>query len=343
MVLWLTRRDVESVLTMKDAIAAVEEGFRQLALGRVTMPQRTAIRLADQKGLHLGMPAHLGGSESEGSPEGGVLALKAVTVFPDNPKRFGLPTTLATLLLNDPRSGALLAVMEAGFLTAMRTGAASGVATRYLARENARTVGIFGAGAQARTQLMGVCAVRSIEQVLVCDPAAEARERFVEEMSSRLSVAIRPTEDARVLHGGRHRHHGDLEQDADLRGGLAQARNPHQRDRLPFPRRPRAGHRNHTPVSNRGGLRAGATGRRCRLHDPVARRRHRPRAHPDQSGRSDRGDKAGPNVRGGDHAVQVGRTRRAGRRHGGPCLRTGATRRGRPGGRRLAWRILPSS
>ena len=193
MPLLLTRKDVESVLTMKEAIAAVEEGFRQLALGHVIMPQRTAIRIPEHHGLHLGMPAYVGGTEG-----GGSLALKVVTVYPDNPSSYGLPTTIGTLLLNDPRTGALVAIMDAGFLTAMRTGAVSGVATRYLAREDARSVGVFGAGVQARTQLIAVCAVRPIEQAIVYDPVQEAREKYATEMSERLAISVEPTGDPRV-------------------------------------------------------------------------------------------------------------------------------------------------
>jgi ornithine cyclodeaminase/alanine dehydrogenase len=191
MPLLLTRKDVESVLTMKETIAAVEEGFRQLALGNVTMPQRTAIRLEDHKGLHLGMPAHIGG-------ERGALALKVVTVYPDNPAKHGLPTTIGTLLLNDPRTGALSAIMDAGFLTAMRTGAASGVATRHLARPGASTVGIFGAGVMARTQLAAVCEVRTIRAAAVFDPVRAARDRFAAEMAERLGIEVRAVEDPRA-------------------------------------------------------------------------------------------------------------------------------------------------
>ncbi|HEY48375.1 MAG TPA: ornithine cyclodeaminase family protein [Anaerolineae bacterium] len=190
MPLLLTRKDVEQVLTMKDAIAAVEEGFRQLALGNVTMPQRTVIRIPEHHGIHLGMPAYMGGTEG-----GESLALKVVTVYHDNPSKFGLPTTIGTLLLNDPHTGALVAIMDAGFLTAMRTGAASGVATKYLAREDARSLGLFGAGVQARTQLMAVCEVRSIDRVILYDLNEEAREKFAAEMSERLSIPIEPTED----------------------------------------------------------------------------------------------------------------------------------------------------
>ena len=193
MPLLLTRRDVESVLTMKEAITAVEEGFRQLALGNVSMPQRPVIRIPEYHGLYLGMPAYVGGVG-----DGGSLALKVVTVYPDNPDKFGLPTTIGTLLLNDPRSGALVAIMDAGFLTAMRTGAASGVATKYLAREDARSVGVFGAGVQARTQLMAVCEVRAIERAVVYDPWQEGRIKYAAEMSERLSIPVEPTDDPRA-------------------------------------------------------------------------------------------------------------------------------------------------
>lgn len=194
MPLLLTRKDVESVLTMPDAIAAVEEGFRQLALGRVAMPQRTAIRIPDHHGLHLGMPAFIAGDESSG----GALALKAVTVYPDNPTKYNLPTTIGTLVLNDPRSGALIAIMDAGLLTAIRTGAASGVATKYLAREDAATVGVFGAGGQARTQLAAVCAVRKIRQAVVYDPVQPARDRYAAEMSPKLSIPVRAVDSPRA-------------------------------------------------------------------------------------------------------------------------------------------------
>jgi alanine dehydrogenase len=187
MPLLLTRKDVESVLTMADTIAAVEAGFRQLGLGRVTMPQRTAIRVTDHAGLHLGMPAWIAGA-SEGDP--GVLALKVVTVYPQNPARYELPTTIGTLLLNDARSGALLAIMDAGFLTAMRTGAVSGVATRVLARPDSKTVGIFGAGFQARAQLLAMAEVLTLERAVVYDILPAARDRFASEMTDRLHLPV---------------------------------------------------------------------------------------------------------------------------------------------------------
>jgi ornithine cyclodeaminase/alanine dehydrogenase len=193
MPLLLTRRDVQAVLTMRDTIDAVENGFRQLSAGKVEMPQRTVIRVASHKGLHLAMPAHADTEDGQG-----VLAVKVVTVYPDNPTKHDLPTILGTLLLNDAQTGKLAAIMDAGFLTGMRTGAASGVATKYLAREDARTLGIFGAGGQARTQLMAVHEVRPLERVQVFDPQKPVRDTFVREMSASLGIEVTPVEDARA-------------------------------------------------------------------------------------------------------------------------------------------------
>ncbi len=190
MPLLLTRRDVESVLTMKETIAAVEVGLCQLASGRAILPQRTAIRMNEHHGLHLGMPAYIAGA-TDGDP--GTLALKAVTVYPDNPSRHQLPTIFGTILLNDARTGELVAIMDAGFLTAMRTGAASGVATRYLAREDSRSAGIFGAGAQARTQLMAVAETRRLDRAVVSDLVPEMRDRFASEMSASLGFPVTAT------------------------------------------------------------------------------------------------------------------------------------------------------
>ncbi|MBC7222897.1 MAG: ornithine cyclodeaminase family protein [Anaerolineae bacterium] len=183
MALLLTREDIQTLLTMDEAIQAVEEGFRQHALGKVTMPLRTAITIPEHHGLDLIMPAYVGG-------EGGGLGLKVVSVYPDNPRQHNLPTILATVLLQDPRTGDLLAIMDGTYLTAMRTGAAGGVAARYLARPDARRAGIFGAGVQARTQLEALCRVRPIEEAWVYDPMQEHATRFAEEMSQRLGIPV---------------------------------------------------------------------------------------------------------------------------------------------------------
>lgn len=188
MPIWINAEEIKSLLTMQEAIAAVEEGFRQLALGDVVLPQRVGIGLPQKGGGGAAMPAYVGG-EIDG------LGLKLVTLYPNNPKSRDLAAIQATLILLDPSSGQLLAVMDAAALTALRTGAVSGVATRHLARADASTAVIFGLGVQGRAQLEAVCAVRPIQQVWALDQVPGAAEAFAAQMSSRLNVQIDPTED----------------------------------------------------------------------------------------------------------------------------------------------------
>ena len=184
----LTRRDVEHLLTMPDAIAAVEEGFRRLAVGAVEMPQRLATPIAPYNGIHLSMPAFVAGDP-------GALTVKVVTVYNDNRSRYNLPTIHAVLLLHDVRTGKPLALMDAEHLTAMRTGAVSGVATRYMARPDARVVTIFGAGVQAGPQLLAMAAVRPIQQVYVI--AREDPRAFAAHMADRLRIPVTAPPDIR--------------------------------------------------------------------------------------------------------------------------------------------------
>jgi ornithine cyclodeaminase/alanine dehydrogenase-like protein (mu-crystallin family) len=118
-----------------------------------------------------------------------MFSLKTVTVFPDNPRR-GLPTVQALVVLIDGVSGAHLAVMDGTSLTAIRTGAASGLATDLMARSEAAAVAVFGAGVQARTQLEAVCRVRAIRRASVYDADPSAADRFAAEMSHCLGVPV---------------------------------------------------------------------------------------------------------------------------------------------------------
>ena len=189
MTLLLSRDDVASVLTMPDCIAAVETAFAALARGQADMPQRAVIKVPDHHGLFLGMPAYLGGDQE-------CLGLKLVTVYPDNPAKHDLPTTLGTLMLCDPATGAVSAIMDAGYLTAVRTGAASGVATKFLARRDASVCTVFGAGVQARKQLEAVHHVRPLRQAFVLDTVPEARNRFAVEMSQELEIPVEAVDNA---------------------------------------------------------------------------------------------------------------------------------------------------
>jgi len=190
----LTRHDVEALLTMPDAIAAVEAGFRQLAAGAVEMPQRLATMIAPHNGIHLAMPAFVAGDPATGDP--GTLSIKVVTVYNDNRARYDLPTIHAVLLLHDARTGQALALMDAEHLTAMRTGAVSGVATRWMARPDASVVTIFGAGVQAATQLLGMAAVCPLRQVHVV--ALGDINAFCTQMTAQLGIPVTPAADTRA-------------------------------------------------------------------------------------------------------------------------------------------------
>lgn len=193
----LSRSDVEHLLTMPAAIDAVEQAFRHLAAGDVVMPQRAATPIAAHSGLHLSMPAFVGGVDGV-TPGDGVLSIKIVTVYGSNPARYGQSTIQGLLLLHDARTGAAVALMDAEHLTAMRTGAAAGVATGLLARPDSATVTLFGAGAQAGPQLMAMCAVRPIRQVYVVTATGSRDAEFCATLRAQLGIAVTPMRDARA-------------------------------------------------------------------------------------------------------------------------------------------------
>ncbi len=186
--LLLTRSDVKRLLTMADALEAVENGFRALFAGDVLMPQRLALSIpaAGAGGLHLSMPACAGGDDP-------ALTVKIVTVFPDNPNYHALPTIQGVVLLHDAATGAPIGLMDAEELTAMRTGAASGVATRWLAREDASHLMMIGAGALARSQIEAVCAVRPIRQVTVVSASGKRDAALCHWVREHLEIDAAPS------------------------------------------------------------------------------------------------------------------------------------------------------
>lgn len=186
MALVLNRNEVASILTMKDAIDVVEQSFRDLAEGNADMPLRPTIRVSQPPGLINVMPAYLGKMRA--------LGMKLVSSYLENPVKFGIPTVQATILYCDSESGQLLAIMDGGYITAVRTGAASGVATKYLARPNSRIIGLLGSGIQAETQLQAVCAVREIKRAQVFSPTPAHRKSFAERMSGKLGIEIIPVD-----------------------------------------------------------------------------------------------------------------------------------------------------
>jgi ornithine cyclodeaminase/alanine dehydrogenase len=179
----LSRADIEGFFTMKMCMEAVEKAFADLATGNATLPQRTPITVPDQHGLALFMPAHIKSL--------GALGAKVVTVYKDNVPKHNLPTVLGTIILLDEATGFPVALMDGGYLTAMRTGAVSGVATKYMAPPEAKVAIVFGTGAQAFTQVLGVHEARPLSKLLAysVDPA-DARKQFADRITQKTGVPV---------------------------------------------------------------------------------------------------------------------------------------------------------
>jgi len=179
--LLLAGNEVMQVLDMPDCMEAVEKAFAELASGTAVMPLRINIFTLD--GLALYMPAYL--------KTMGALACKVVTSYKNNPPKHNLPTILGKVLLQDPKTGDVTCIMDGAYLTAVRTGAASGVATKYLARKDkGQKAGIFGAGVQGRTQLWAMAVARDLAQAYVYDVSDKAVAEFIKEMSTKLDLEV---------------------------------------------------------------------------------------------------------------------------------------------------------
>lgn len=183
MVLILSRRDIELLVNMKETIEVMEMVFLKFHEGKAVCPRRSIISVAKHKGVVYYMPSYLSEPES--------LAIKIVTQYDKNLQKFGLPTILASILLNDPESGELLALMEGGCLTALRTGASSGVATKYLARKDSSVVGIIGTGIQAETQMLALFEVlRNVEKIKAFDLLPRRSKEFAKDISRKLGLDV---------------------------------------------------------------------------------------------------------------------------------------------------------
>jgi len=174
----LNMKEVKQILSMSNVLGLVEKAFKERGLKHVQMPPKSYLFFQKFSGDLRVMPAYL-----ERLDEVGV---KLVSVHPGNPSKYGLPTVLATIVLFDPETGTLISLMDGTRITAMRTAAASGVAVKYLARKDARVLGIIGSGYQSTFQLDALNKVMKIESVKIFDViekeaenlAVIAREKF---------------------------------------------------------------------------------------------------------------------------------------------------------------------
>src|SRR6266567_2341219 len=172
MALILSRVDVQRCLDMAEAITAMRVAFGALHHGQAQVQQRVVLDLPEQSAVLL-MPSLLQTTEQQ------TFGLKVITFMPQNPSR-GMPRLYASVLLLDAITGRTLAVLEGGWLTAMRTGAVSGLATDLLARRDADVLALFGAGAQAPMQVVAIATVRPLREVRVVNRSDERYAALVE-------------------------------------------------------------------------------------------------------------------------------------------------------------------
>lgn len=184
MALILSRADVQKCLTMQEAIEVMQMAFSALSNGQVHVSQRSSTELSKQ-GVALLMPSFLQTTEIQ------VFGLKVITVIPLNPSR-NLPRSYASVLLLDAETGKTLAIMEGGWLTALRTGAASGLATSLLARQDADVLALFGAGVQAPMQALAIATVRPLREIHVVNHNDDHYSALVEMLHSLLGSSCPP-------------------------------------------------------------------------------------------------------------------------------------------------------
>ena len=183
----LTEQHVHALLPIIDLIAAMESALAKFSAGDVLQPVRSVLMVGPTKAYFGLMPAYV--------PAPASLGAKLVTVFGENHAK-GLPSHLATILLLDPDTGSLIALMDGRYITEARTAAVSAVSARFLAKRNASTLAIIGSGVQARSHLEALQYVRQLEQVRIWSPRPHSRQQFVDDMSSRVPVGMTACESA---------------------------------------------------------------------------------------------------------------------------------------------------
>ena len=183
----LTEQQVHSLLPISDLIAAMESALAKFSSGEVLQPVRSVLTVGPTKAYFGLMPAYV--------PSPASLGAKVVTVFGENHKK-QLPSHLATILLLDPETGSLVALMDGRYITEARTAAVSAVSARFLARANAGRLAILGSGVQARSHLEALQHVRQLTDVRIWSPRPQSRQQFVDDMSPHVPVPIVATASA---------------------------------------------------------------------------------------------------------------------------------------------------
>ncbi len=191
--LYLSRADIEGLgLATLDIILALEKMFREKGERRVEMPPKPGIHPRPDSFIHA-MPAYIPALKAAG--------MKWVSGYPENLSK-GLPYISGLIILNDPETGLPTAVMDCTWITAKRTGAATAVAARYLARPDSEVVGILGCGVQGRTNLEALRVLFPIKRVLAYDVNIEAQARYIEEMKAKFGLEVTPAHEPRQAVAG---------------------------------------------------------------------------------------------------------------------------------------------
>jgi alanine dehydrogenase len=193
--------DVAASARIPEVIDAVEGAFGAYARGDAQMPAKSYVDLPEYDGDFRSMPAYIDarveGAATDDLTTGWEAAgLKWVNSHPSNPEAHDLPTVMGTMIYSDPETALPLSVMDGTTLTRYRTGAAAAVATKYLAREDATSLGLVGAGVQAHTQLEAIAHVRDIERVVIADQDPEALAEFTDRYGDAYDVVEGDIDDA---------------------------------------------------------------------------------------------------------------------------------------------------
>jgi ornithine cyclodeaminase len=190
--LYLTQADVRATgVDMSMIMDAVEESFRLHHQGQTILPHKIVLDMGErERGRGNAMPAYAGGDYD-------VFGIKWLAGFPKNPLLHGLPRATGFYILNDAEKGLPLAIMDCTLLSAMRTGAVTGVGAKYLARPDSESVAMIGTGVQARTQLEALqVALPGLKEVRAFDIRLEAAQKYASEMSEKLSLEVRAVNSA---------------------------------------------------------------------------------------------------------------------------------------------------
>jgi len=177
----LSEKQVQSLLDLDELIATLEQAHIQYSTGKAVMPVRLVVPLPQIQGRITSMPGYLTDDRA--------LGMKVVTYFQNNPKQ-NLPAILATIMLFSAETGKMIAAMDGGYITAIRTACASALATKALANANAAVLGILGAGVQARAHIQALTRVRQLKQIKIHSPSGKSALSIKTELEPKCGVPI---------------------------------------------------------------------------------------------------------------------------------------------------------